>query len=147
MAPSAFVSEHLRPVDADHPDGVYRVVGVADATVTLLLIVDADGERVHSGELRTVARVELGGFERVDRPDGTRPAGRVGVSLLETAYWSAWAFVQQLAAHPLPSAAAAALVLVGSVGGLAASLPEFVFGVSILVGSLGLAYVGTGRLS
>lgn len=144
-APS--VHDHLRPIDADLPDGVYRVVGTADATVTLLFVVDADGERIHSGEVRTVARGDLDGFERVDRPDGTRPVGRVGVSLLETAYWSVRAFVKQLAAHPLPSAAAAALVLAGSVGGRAASLPDPVFGVSILVGSLGLAYVGSGRLS
>ncbi|WP_318568890.1 hypothetical protein [Salinigranum marinum] len=144
---SLSVHDHLRPVDADLPDGAYRVVGTADATVTLLLIVDADGERIHSGEIWTVARGDLDGFERVDRPDGTRPVGRVGVSLLEAAYWSVRAFVQQLAAHPLPSAAAIALVLAGSVGQRAAPLPDLAFGVSILAGSLGLAYVGSGRLS
>jgi hypothetical protein len=138
--------DHLRPTDADLPDGVYRVVGTGETTVTLLRVADADGRRVATGEVVAVDRADLDGFEPVGNPDGNRPVGAAVASRLRTAYWSVRAFGRQLLAHPLASAAALALVLVGTGGDGVVPLPDVALGVSILLGSLGLAYVGSGRL-
>jgi len=64
---SPAVYDHLSPTDADCPDGVYRVVGSSDGTVTLLRITDADGRRAHTGEVATVDADALDGFEPVAR--------------------------------------------------------------------------------
>ncbi|WP_380674964.1 hypothetical protein [Salinigranum sp. GCM10025319] len=68
------------------------------------------------------------------------------MSALETAYWSGRAFVREVAAHPLPSAVALAFVVTGFVGDGVVPVSDTVLGASILVGSLALAYVGSGRL-
>ncbi|QLG27753.1 hypothetical protein HUG10_09385 [Halorarum halophilum] len=143
---SPSVDDHLRPTDADYPDGTYRVVGTDGNGVTALRVGAADGRRVHTGELHAIAREDLAGFEPVGSPDGNRPLGVAVASMLETGYWSVRVFGQQLAAHPLPAAVALALVLVGFVGEDVLRLPETVAGVVLLVGSLGLVYVGSGRL-
>ncbi len=71
--------DHYRPVDADYPEGVYRVVGTAgngggDDTVRLLEVSDADGRRVNTGRVLAVPREDLGGFEPAENPDaGFRP--------------------------------------------------------------------------
>jgi hypothetical protein len=41
MPPAVY--DHVELQDSDHPDGVYRVVGTTDETVTLLQVADADG--------------------------------------------------------------------------------------------------------
>lgn len=140
--PSLSVFDHVRPTDAVYPDGVYRVVGTSDEAATLLRVADADGRRTNTGEIIAVGSDELDGFDPAENPDGNRPLGSAVASTLETLYWSGRAFGRELAAHPLPTAGAAALVLVGYVG----PLPDVALGASVLVGILGLAYIGSGRL-
>jgi hypothetical protein len=68
------VSDHYRASDgtAGVDNGVYRVVGTADETVTLLRVGDADGRRVHTGEIETVEPDALTAFEPAENPDGNR---------------------------------------------------------------------------
>lgn len=138
--------DHLRAADADHPEGVYRVVGTGGDRVTLLRVGDADGRRIHTGETVTVERAAFDGFEPAPNPDGNRPLGRALVSGLETAYWSVRAFGQQLRAHPVAAAVAGLLVVAGGLGESYLPLPEVAFGALLLAGGLLLAYVGGGRL-
>lgn len=139
--------EHFRPEESDVPDGIYRVVGRDDRTVTLLRVADADERRAHTGETVTVTLEEFDGFGPAENPDGDRPYEGVLVSNLEMRYWSARAFVQQLAVNPRLSAVALTLVFAGVFGDRVLSLPDFVFSGLILLGSLSLAYIGGGRLS
>lgn len=143
-SPSAF--DHVRPSGTDHPNGIYRVVGTSDGTVTLLRVSDADGRRRHTGELVTVSRDAFAAFEPAENPDGNRPLGVAVGSQLRMSYWIVRAFVGQLTAHPLPTVAAVALVAFGVAGGRVASLPELAVDLSVIVGCLALAYVGSGRL-
>lgn len=142
---SPTVSDHVWPTDADPPDGVYRVVGVGDGTVTLLRITDADRTRRHTGETVTVDAEAFAGFDPVEPPTRSRSVGAVVASSLEVGYWSLRAFVSELAAHPVATAGSLALVLVGLVGDAVVPAPDLLFGALIFAGSLGLAYVGGGR--
>jgi len=69
--------DHYRPVDADYPDGVYRVVGTGgnqEGDVRLLEVGDADGRRVTTGRVLSVPREDMAGFEPAENPDaGVRP--------------------------------------------------------------------------
>lgn len=70
--------DHYRPVDADYPEAVYRVVGTGTdeeaGKVRLLEVADADGRRVTTGRVLAVPREELAGFEPAENPDsGFRP--------------------------------------------------------------------------
>jgi len=143
---SPSVYDHYRMKDAGYTDGIYRVVGTDDETITLLRVGDTDRRRVSTGELITVSRNELDGFERAENPDGNRPLGEVVASVPETAYWSVRVFVGELVAHPLPAAVALGIVLIGSLGEGVVPIPDIGLGVLIIVGSLGLAYVGSGQL-
>jgi len=140
------VYDHFRLTDLDRPDGVYRVVGTDDDTVTVLRVADADGRRVNSGEIVTVRSDELAEHPEVENPDGNRPIREAVTSSLEMTYWSLRVFLQQLAVHPIPSALAVALVAIGVVGEEFVQLPSVAQSALILVGSLGLAYIGSGRL-
>jgi len=137
------VYDHLRAVDADVPAGVYRVVGVAPESVTLVRVGDSDGRRVHTGEVVTVD-VPLAGFERADDPDRNRPVGAVIRSALSGLYWSVRAFGSSLLAHPLASALALTLLVAGSV--VERALPDPAPIVLVVAGTLALAYVGGGHL-
>ena len=143
---SPSVYDHVRPTGVDYLDGTYRVVGTGEKAVTLLRVADADGRRINSGELVTVSYNDFDEFDPAENPDGNRPLGSVIRSTLEMDYWSVRVFVQQLAAHPLPAAIAVTLILVGSFGEQVVPVSDAVLSVLILVGSLGLAYVGSGRL-
>jgi hypothetical protein len=143
-APSVY--DHYRTTDEGYEDGIYRVVGTDDETVTLLRVGDGNGRRVSTGELITVSQDELDGFEKAENPDGNRSFGEVITSIPETAYWSVRVFVKELAAHPLPATVALGLVLIGSLGEGIVPVPDIGLGALILVGSLGLAYIGSGRL-
>ncbi|MFC6727902.1 hypothetical protein ACFQDG_04520 [Natronoarchaeum mannanilyticum] len=132
--------------DLDHPDGVYRVVGTDDGTVTLLRVADADGQRVNSGEIVTVRSDELAECPEAKNPDGNRPLGEKVTSNLMMTFWSLRAFAQQLVVHPIPSVLAVALVAIGVVGEEFVQLPSAAQSALILGGSLGLAYIGSGRL-
>lgn len=140
------VRDHVRPTNGDYPDGIYRVVGTDDEAVTLLRVGDADGRRVNTGEIVAVSDSELETFEPAENPDGNRPLGAAVASNAAMVYWRLRAFGQQLAARPLPAAVAGALVLAGVAGEGVVPVPEIVLTVSVLAGSLGLAFVGSGRL-
>jgi hypothetical protein len=138
--------DHVRPTAVDHPDGVYRVVGVDESGVTLLRVASPDGRRVHTGELVRVDGREFDGFAPAENPDGNRPLGAAVASALSLGYWSVRAFGTELAAHPPATAVAFGLLLAGAFGGRVVTLPNPAFGWMVLVGSLWLAYVGSGRL-
>jgi hypothetical protein len=137
--------DHVRPTDANDADGVYRVVGVTEERVVLLRVGEADGRRVHTGDLRVVDRDGLDRFEPAANPDGNRPLGAAVASTVSTAHWSLRSFGRQLAARPEPTTLAAAVVLAGLLGGHVGALPDVVAGGLAVVGSLALAYVGSGR--
>lgn len=64
------------------PTGVYRVVGRSDDAVTLLAVGDADGVRVHTGQIHHVSRERLAGFERVRAPEPPGLLAALGRRLL-----------------------------------------------------------------
>lgn len=143
---SPSVYDHFRPTDIDYRDGIYRVVGTNEETVTLLRVGAGDGRRVNSGEIVTVNCEELSGFKSAENPDGNRPLWALAASKREMGYWSVRVFIQQLAAHPLPTAVSVILVLAGSFGEDLLPFPAVVLSGMILIGSLGVAYIGSGRL-
>ena len=142
--------DHVRPtvgaLDGEYEPGIYRVVGTDGDSVTLLRVGDSDGRRVSSGTVVGVSSDELDAFEPAENPDGNRPLGARLVSLPATVGWSFVAFGQQLAARPLPAAAALALFAVGLVGESALGLQEPLATVIALVGALALTLLGSGRL-
>jgi len=89
------VGEHFRPGD-DHEQaepGVYRVVGTGDGVV-LLRVADADGRRVHSGELSRVEPETLSeAFDPAGDPDaGVDPLATLRETL-DGLYWAVRQFV------------------------------------------------------
>ncbi|MFA9516868.1 hypothetical protein ACERIT_06580 [Halopenitus sp. H-Gu1] len=136
---------HYKATDVDIPAGVYRVVGRGEASVTLLRVGEPDERRVHTGELVTVDLETIDNLRPCENPDGNRPIGEAIKSKFEAGYWSLRVFIQQLAANLLPTTIALLLILGGKFGDQLISLPDVVFGGFILVGSLGLAYIGSGR--
>jgi len=138
--------DHFRPEKEDYPDGIYRVVGTNEGTATLVQVADADSVRVNTGRIITVAYDELNDFELAENPDGNRPLRTRITSKFQMAYWSFRVFIQQLVAHPLPSAIALTTLLAGRFGEPILPIPDTGFGVLIIAGSLGLAYIGSGRL-
>ena len=84
--PSPSVGDHLRPVDDAHPAGVYRVVGAGDP-LALLRVTDEHDRRRATGDLVSVPRASLSGFEPAADPDaGFVPTAWVR-GLLSGAYW------------------------------------------------------------
>lgn len=76
------VYDHYQPAGADCADGVYRVVGAGDP-ITLVLVADADGNRINSGTVVRVPADEFDGFEPAANPDqGFRP-GQIIDGLIE----------------------------------------------------------------
>ncbi|WP_049901646.1 hypothetical protein [Halococcus agarilyticus] len=142
------VYDHLRPTDADgsHQPGIYRVVGTSEDDVTLLRVGDADGRRVHTGEIVTVPNDARSGFEPAENPDGNRSVGVALASLSENAYWSLRTFAGSLATHPFASAVALALLVTGWFGEGVLELSDAALSGLVLAGAFGLAYIGSGRL-
>lgn len=138
--------EHFKPANSAVPNGIYRVVGSDEQTVTLLRVADANERRIHTGDVVTVSVDEFAGFTPTENPDETRPLGATLTSHVETGYWSIRVFLQQLASRPIPATVAIILVLVGASGDQIVSLPAAVSGGLILLGSLALAAIGGGRL-
>lgn len=141
------VYDHFEARDAEIPDGIYRVVGRDEDGVTLLQVGDIDGRRVHTGEVVIVSIEMFDDLSPARNPDGNRSLGDILTSKFERWYWSVRVFVQQLVRNPLPTSLAVLLVLGGVFGDQFVSLSDVVFGGFILIGSLGLAYIGSGRLS
>lgn len=129
------VGDHWRVTTAEIPAGTYRVVGTDAEGLTMLRVTDADGRRAHTGEIVRVERNQLDGFERASAPGGTRGG-------FEAVYWSVRTFVGELTDRPVVTLLALGVVSVG----LFADLSGTVGGVAVLVGSLALAAVGSGRL-
>ena len=61
-------------------------------------------------------------------------------------YWSIQVFSQELITHPLLTLVAVVVILVGNFGERIVPLPDIVYGLLIIIGALGLAYIGSGRL-
>ena len=145
MTPPA-VYDHFVSTDTAHSDGIYRVVGTSEDSVTLLRVANADGRRSHTGRIVTVSHGALDSLVPVENPDGNRPLGETVSSALETAYWSARVFVQQLAAHPLMTVLALTFITTGYFGEGIGPLSDGVSSILVVVGSLLLAYIGSARL-
>jgi len=143
---SASVYDHYRTKGEDYEEGVYRVVGVGEGTVTLLRVGDGEGRRANTGELTTVATDEMGEFERCENPDGNRHPTDFLVSIPETGYWSVVAFAKEIHSHPVRASLAMGLFLFGYFGESIVDAPDSFFGALVIVGSLLLAYVGSGRV-
>lgn len=144
VSPSTY--DHVLSTDSDSLDGVYRVVGTGDERVTLLRVGAADGRRIHTGEIITVSYDAFDEFKPAENPDGNRSFGAAIVAMLETSYWSFRVFARQLVIHPLLTVLAIAAIVAGALGDGTVSLPDVVFASLLLVGSLGLAVIGSGRL-
>lgn len=145
--PTPDVYDHLQPGGVDYPNGIYRVVGGDEEVVTLLLVADTDGRRVNTGEVTRVTKDELEGFTPAENPDGNRQLDAAVRSKLGVVYWSIRVFLAQLTTNPVPAAIAILVLLVGTLGEGVLPLPDHVGAGLILAGCLGLAYVGSGRLS
>lgn len=140
------LQDHFSPSGSEPTEGIYRVVGTNDQGATLLKVGNAEGQRVSTGEIMTVSYDDLDEFEPAENPDGNRPLGDAVRSNAEMIYWSLRVFVQQLVAHQLLTLLAIVVIMVGSFGKEIVSLPDGLFSVLVLLGSLGLAYIGSGRL-
>jgi hypothetical protein len=143
---SPTIYDHFFASDTDYRDGIYRVVGTGEERVILLRVGDADGQRVNTGKIITVSYGDLSNFESAENPDGNRSVGAAVRSQLEMIYWSLRVFLQELTQHPLLSLLAIVAILVGNFGEGTVPLPDLAYGVLIIVGALGLAYIGSGRL-
>jgi hypothetical protein len=74
--------DHYRPTDADYADGVYRVVGTGDP-VTMVVVADADGNRINPGTVAHVSTDRLDGFEPAENPDEGFQPGQILDGLIE----------------------------------------------------------------
>jgi hypothetical protein len=132
------VYDHVRTT-GDTPDpGVYRVVGTAEDSVTLLRVTDADGTRRHTGTVVTVARANLSALEPAENPDGNRSVGTMIAGRLDGVYWSFRVLAGTVRERPIPGAVALAAMAVGLVGDRLVSIPEPGATVLFLGGALGL---------
>lgn len=138
--------DHHSPINSEYSAGVYRVVGVNEEGVTLLRVANSDGTRLHTGIIISVSECEFNGFAPAENPDGNRSIWDAAVSSGEMLYWSVRVFAQQLAQHRLKTGGALALLATGYFGEGVLPLPNPILTAMILVGSLGLAYIATGRL-
>jgi hypothetical protein len=137
---------HFRVDCGEYPDGIYRVVGVSAESVTLLRVGDPDGRRANTGELIRVGIDDIAGLEAARNPDGNRPLAENVSQALAAVYWSSRTFVGSVIRNPVPASISGIVLLVGIFGERIASGPELVFDLLVLVGAVGLAVVGSGRL-
>ncbi|EMA34976.1 hypothetical protein [Haloarcula japonica] len=137
---------HVRPTaagpDSRVPDGVYRIVGTDDDSVTLLLVGDAAGRRVHTGEVVTVARGDLDTLEPAENPDARRSFATRIISQLDGLQWSLWLRWHSIRSRPVPGMAAITLLLVGAFGEGILPVSERVLTGLFLLGALLLFSLG-----
>ncbi|GGK60455.1 hypothetical protein [Haloarcula sebkhae] len=140
------VGDHVRPAEVGResrvPDGIYRVVGADDDSVTLLLVGDAAGHRVHTGEVVTVALEALAAFESAKNPDANRSLVTHAISQLDGLRWSLWLLWRSIRTRPLPGTAAITLLLVGAFGEWILPVSETVLTGFFLLGALLLFSLG-----
>ncbi|AAV47650.1 unknown [Haloarcula marismortui ATCC 43049] len=143
---SVAVGDHVRPTEAGRdsrvPAGVYRVVGTDEDAVTLLVVGDAAGRRVHTGEIVTVACEELDTFELAENPDASRSLATRILSQLAGLRWSLWLFWRSIRSKPISGTTAITLLLVGTFGEGILPVSETVLTVLVLLGTLLLVYLG-----
>ena len=139
------VGDHVQPTepgrDSRLPDGVYRVVGTDDDSVTLLVVGDAAGRRVHTGEVVTVARGDLYTFESAENPDANRSLITRVISQLTGLRWSLWLLWRSIRTRPIPGTAAITLLFVGAFGEGILPVSETVLTGLFLLGMLLLVYL------
>ncbi|MFY4811134.1 hypothetical protein ACOJIV_00285 [Haloarcula sp. AONF1] len=128
--------------DSRITDGVYRVVGADEDSVTLLLVADAAGRRVHTGEVVTVARRGLDTFEPAENPDARRSLVTHAISQLDGLRWSLRLLWRSIRTRPLPGTAAITLLLVGVFGEWILPVSETVLTGFFLLGALLLFSLG-----
>jgi len=140
------VGDHVRPTengrDSRVPDGVYRVVGTSEGAVTLLLVGDAAGRRVYTGEVTTVSREALDSFETAANPDANRALAVRVIDRLDGIRWSLWALRRSVRTRPVPGAIAIVLLLVGVFGEGIVPLSAPALTALTLLGALLLVYLG-----
>ena len=139
------VYDHVELLGSDHSDGIYRVVGTTAERVTLLRVADADGSRVHSGELVSLSRDSAASLPAAANPDEN--SGSLGTTLRSmptVAYWGVRAFGWQLAARPVATLIAAVAVVVGAIGAGALPVPSLATDVLFVGGVVGLVAIGEG---
>ncbi len=140
------LGDHVATEHPDHRSGVYRVVGVGDRQVTLLLVGDEEGKRIHTGDVVSVALSEFDGFESVEPPtrrQSLRESIRAGRAI---GYWSLRANTRQLRARPAQTALVALLLGGGLLSDVLNLAPEPVSTALVVAGSLLFVLVVTGRL-
>lgn len=138
-------AEYLQPTTADCADGIYRVVGTDESTVTLLRVGDAEGTRVHTGEIRRVERARLDGFETAAEPAGQGVLAALA-DVPELLYFEFVAFGGTLTDRPVLAAIALGCLVAGLLGDQVVGVPRVAEVGLILAGSLGLAAIGSGRV-
>ncbi|MDQ2074020.1 hypothetical protein RBH20_15900 [Haloarcula sp. H-GB4] len=140
------IGDHVRPTEAGRdshvPAGVYRVVGTDGDAVTLLLVGDAAGRRVHTGEVVTVALESLAAFEPAENPDASRSFATRILSQLAGLRWSLRLLWRSIRSRPIPGTTAITLLLVGAFGEGIVPVSETVLTGLFLLGTLLLAYLG-----
>lgn len=141
MVPRPTVYDHLRPTSDTVPDGIYRVVGTDQETLTLLRVADADGIRRSTGTLLQVDRADIEDFEAADNPDGNRPPSARLRSALTMPRWVGRAYLDVISDHPIRGGGTALVFVVGLVGGFLDLLPGLSGLVLVVAGGLGFLWV------
>ncbi|RNJ26602.1 hypothetical protein [Halosegnis longus] len=146
MVTEPTVGDHLATDHRDYRSGVYRVVGVGDRQVTLLVVGDEEGKRLHTGEVVSVPRSALDDFAAVEPPtrrQSLRESIQAGRSI---GYWSLRSNARQLRARPTQTAVVALLLGGGLLLDVLNLAPETVTAALVVAGSLLFVFVATGRL-
>ena len=114
MPPAVY--DHVELQDSDHPDGVYRVVGTTDETVTLLQVADADGQRVHSGDTIAMPTAAYESLPAATNPDERGSIAATLRSVPTDTYWTRRAVGRRYAEQPLLTAILVAIPAIVAVG-------------------------------
>ncbi|MDZ7746181.1 MAG: hypothetical protein U5K28_06590 [Halobacteriales archaeon] len=141
------VGDHLAIEHADIQSGVYRVVGVGDQRVTLLLVGDEGARRIHTGQVvSAVDQTALDAFESADPPTRQRSLAESARAGLSVGYWSMRANARQLRARPIQTAAITLLLAGGLLLDVFNLVPEAVASALVIGASILFVLVVVGRL-
>lgn len=141
MVPTPTVYDHLRPTSDAVPDGIYRVVGTDEETITLLRVADVDRTRRSTGTIVQVGRPDLDGFEPAANPDGNRPPAARLRSALAMPRWAGRAYLDVIRDHPIRGGGSAVVFVLGLLGGLFDLLPGLVGPLLVVGGGLGFLWM------